>query len=104
MSDNIKIDVRKSIVRVCNIEDKKVVPFKNQDFQKLKDPILKNKKLFEDPLFPAVDKSMFYTQHVPYGTKWKRPLDLTAKPQFIVGEANAHDLDQGYLGNCNMKF
>jgi len=104
MSDNIKIDVRNSIVRVCDIEDKKVVPFKNQDFQKLKEECLKNKKLFEDPLFPAVDKSMFYTQHVPYGTKWKRPLDLTAKPQFIVGEANAHDLDQGYLGNCNMKF
>jgi hypothetical protein len=99
MEDSVKIETNR-ILKSLNLKDKRIIPFKNQDFQKLKAECLKNKKLFEDPLFPAIDKSMFYTQNVPKGTKWKRPFDLTSKPQFIFGTANANDLDQGFIGNC----
>ena len=50
----------------------KIKHFKNQDWSILKTEYNKN-KLFEDPLFPAEDKSIFFSQSVPYGIKWKRP-------------------------------
>jgi hypothetical protein len=100
MDSEEKKDVSGQIVRVCKSEDKKITPYKNQIYEKLRNECLTSGKLFEDPLFPAVDKSMFYTQAVPAGTKWKRPKEISSKPTFIVGTANANDLDQGYLGNC----
>ena len=95
-----KIDVKDKISRVVKNEDKKILPFKNQDFEALKKECLKSGKLFEDPMFPPVDKSLFYTQSIPYGTKWMRPKEISPNPLFVDGEAHAHDLDQGYLGNC----
>jgi len=32
-----------------------------------------SQSLFEDPHFPAADKSMFVTKCAPRGVKWKRP-------------------------------
>jgi len=98
--DFAKIDVRNKIVRVSNNADKKITPFKNQNYQNLRDECLRSGKLFEDPLFQPVNKNIFYTEYVPSGTTWKRPNEITDKPLFIVSGANANDLDQGYLGNC----
>lgn len=95
-----KKDVRGDIVRITGNTDKKIHPFKNQDFERLKNECLRSGRLFEDPLFTPSDKSMFYTQPIPSGAKWKRPGEICSNPSFIVGKADANDLDQGYLGNC----
>lgn len=95
-----KTDASKRIYRVVNTSDRKIVPFKGQDYEKLKSECLKTNRLFEDPLFPAMDKSMFYTQKVPTGVKWKRPKEISTKSVFVANDFDAHDLDQGYLGNC----
>uniref|UniRef100_A0A3B3B6J2 Uncharacterized protein n=1 Tax=Oryzias melastigma TaxID=30732 RepID=A0A3B3B6J2_ORYME len=39
-----------------------VAPFKNQQYFDLKNYCIKNKKLFEDPEFPANNSSLFYRQ------------------------------------------
>ena len=98
--DFAKEDVRDKIVRITSNTDKTVYTFKNQSYDALKREYLRTGRLFEDPLFPATDKSMFYTQPVPTGAKWRRPKEISTKPQFIVDEATTNDLDQGYLGNC----
>jgi hypothetical protein len=83
--------------------EKKILPFKNQIYEDLKKECIKSGKLFEDPFFPAVDKSIFYNQPIPNGTKWARPKDISTKPMFIDNVVDANDLDQGYLGDC-MQF
>lgn len=95
-----KIDIRNQVVRVTCTADRKIVAFRNQNFELLKRDCLRNGKLFEDSEFPTEDRSMFYTQPVPYGTKWKRPSEISSKPVFIQDEVHSNDLDQGYLGNC----
>ena len=98
--DYEKKEVMYKIQRVCKTEDRRVTPFKGQVFAELKKECLRSGRLFEDPVFPASDRSMFYTQSVPYGAVWKRPPDICAKPAFVIGTANQNDLDQGYLGDC----
>ncbi len=92
------------ISQVCDHSDKIIIPFKDQDYATLRRECLQAGKLFEDPYFEAIDKSIFYNQPVPTGTRWMRPHEISTTPLFIDGEANAHDLDQGYLGNCNTFF
>lgn len=102
MSDYEKVDVSgKRIQHVAKPSDRKIVPFKGQDYEALKSQCVKSKKLFEDPFFPPLDKSMYYTQPVPTGVKWRRPKEITKQPLFIANKVDANDLDQGYLGNCN---
>uniref|UniRef100_A0A3B3B7Q9 Calpain catalytic domain-containing protein n=1 Tax=Oryzias melastigma TaxID=30732 RepID=A0A3B3B7Q9_ORYME len=50
-----------------------VVPFKNQHYSDLKRDCIKNKKLFEDPEFPANDSSVFYEEQPHDIVEWKRP-------------------------------
>ena len=95
-----RIDVTNKISRVASHADQKILPFKGQDYEQLKKECVQSGRLFEDPLFLPTDKNLFYTQAPPSGTKWLRPKEISTKPLFIDGEANAHDLDQGYLGNC----
>lgn len=84
-----KINLDKKITQICQFSDKKVIPFKNQDYEKLKKECLKSGKLFEDPLFPCVNSSMFYSQPVPQGITWARPGEISVKPVFIQGAAEA---------------
>jgi hypothetical protein len=95
-----KQDVGEHIVRVTSNSDKKIVPFKNQVYETLKQECLQSGRLFEDPLFPTVNKSMFYTQSVPTGATWKRPKEICPNPMFVTDEFTTGDLDQGYLGDC----
>ncbi|KAJ1369962.1 hypothetical protein KIN20_031582 [Parelaphostrongylus tenuis] len=70
------------------------------DFYAERDRCLTNKILFEDPEFPASDRSLYYkappTQHV----EWKRPGEIVDNPQLIVGEQSRFDVKQGALGDC----
>uniref|UniRef100_A0A672GUA9 Calpain-5-like n=1 Tax=Salarias fasciatus TaxID=181472 RepID=A0A672GUA9_SALFA len=57
-------------------------------------------RLFEDPLFPATDRSLFYQSNQIGTVAWKRPKELSRKPRLFVDGLSAHDLHQGRLGNC----
>ncbi|XP_041839933.1 calpain-1 catalytic subunit-like [Melanotaenia boesemani] len=81
------------------------VPYLNQDFQALKEECLRTRSLFQDPIFPAEPTSLGFKELGPStaktrGVEWKRPTELTADPQFIVGGATRTDICQGALGDC----
>lgn len=44
-----------------------------QDFYSLRDQCLQDKKLFEDPEFPASDSSLFFSKRPPKRIEWLRP-------------------------------
>ncbi|XP_073706342.1 calpain-5-like [Garra rufa] len=77
-----------------------VKPFEGQQFSALRKQCQQNKTLFEDPVFPAVDKSLFYHGNRIGRVTWKRPKDLCEDPHLFVNGISAHDLNQGQLGNC----
>ncbi|XP_069502478.1 calpain-5-like [Ambystoma mexicanum] len=77
-----------------------VVPYQGQNYAKLKRACLQRKTLFEDPLFPAVSETMFYTKAPPDGVVWKRPKEICSNPQMFVDGISSRDLHQGSLGNC----
>lgn len=45
-----------------------------QDFYKIRDDCLRNSILWEDPEFPAVDKSLYYSKLPDRHFEWKRPM------------------------------
>ncbi|KAI5090840.1 calpain-3-like, partial [Silurus meridionalis] len=71
-----------------------------KDFLELRDKYVSKKVLFKDPLFPADDSSLYYSQKFPLNLVWKRPSEICKNPQFIVGGANRTDICQGDLGDC----
>ncbi|XP_060772343.1 calpain-3b [Neoarius graeffei] len=71
-----------------------------KDFLELRDKYVSKKVLFKDPLFPADDSSLYYSQKFPLNLVWKRPSEICDNPQFIIGGANRTDICQGDLGDC----
>ncbi|XP_069029830.1 calpain-3b isoform X1 [Embiotoca jacksoni] len=69
-------------------------------FLELRDKYVKKKVLFEDPLFPANESSLFYSQKPSMKFEWKRPSEICENPEFIVDGANRTDICQGELGDC----
>ncbi|XP_029426985.1 calpain-1 catalytic subunit-like [Rhinatrema bivittatum] len=73
--------------------------YKDQDFESLRSACLREKKLFEDPVFPADPQSL--TNNPPDKTiTWLRPKDICKSPQFVLQSAATTDICQGELGNC----
>ncbi|KAK3570286.1 hypothetical protein QTP86_017201, partial [Hemibagrus guttatus] len=77
-----------------------VTPFEGQEYAALKKQCQQNGSLFEDPLFPAEDRSLFFQGNRIGKVTWKRPKELCADPHLFVNGISAHDLQQGQLGNC----
>ncbi|XP_068609725.1 calpain-3b [Brachionichthys hirsutus] len=69
-------------------------------FLELRDKYVKKKVVFEDPLFPANDSSLFYSHKPSMRIEWKRPAEICENPQFIVDGASRTDICQGELGDC----
>jgi calpain len=69
-------------------------------YDELKAQCLKERRLFEDPDFPAVDSSIFFSRSPPRPFVWKRPTELSGDAQFFVGGASRFDVKQGELGDC----
>jgi calpain len=69
-------------------------------YAEIKAECLREGKLFEDPDFPAVDQSIFYSRAPPRPFVWKRPHELVSNPQLFVGGASRFDVQQGELGDC----
>ena len=44
-----------------------------QDYNKLRRSCIQKGKLFEDPYFPADERSLFFSQKLPFTPEWKRP-------------------------------
>ncbi|KAM7398852.1 hypothetical protein PAMP_018161 [Pampus punctatissimus] len=102
------------------------VPYEGQSFSALRNQCRENQRLFEDPLFPTSDKSLFYRNNSIGRVTWKRPgmeaennnsakcltallqedkdtrweEELCSDPHLFVDGISAHDLHQGQLGNC----
>jgi calpain len=74
---------------------------KVQDFYELRNQCLRDKKLFEDNLFPANDSSYYLSgMKREIALEWVRPSALAKKPLFISEGAQRFDVIQGSLGNC----
>ncbi|KAK2520169.1 hypothetical protein Q9233_011613 [Columba guinea] len=76
-----------------------VKPYENQRYASLKKECQRRKQLFEDPLFPANDDSLFYKSRIQ-GIQWKRPKEICDDPHLFVDGISSHDLHQGQVGNC----
>ena len=50
-----------------------VVPYEGQSFSTLRSQCREGGRLFEDPLFPAADRSLFYEDNSIGRVTWKRP-------------------------------
>ncbi|XP_072905046.1 calpain-5 [Hemitrygon akajei] len=78
----------------------RVRPFKDQRYRALRRSCQKRGVLFEDPLFPTSDNSIYYTRSPPGTIEWKRPAELCTDPRLFVDGISSRDLNQGRLGNC----
>ncbi|NWY74274.1 CAN8 protein, partial [Erithacus rubecula] len=81
------------------------IKYLKQDYEALKQQCLQAGTLFKDEEFPACPSALGYRDLGPYSYKtqgivWKRPTELCANPQFIVGGATRTDVCQGELGDC----
>ncbi|XP_038642930.1 calpain-5-like [Scyliorhinus canicula] len=78
----------------------RVQHYKDQKYRELRKTCLREKILFEDPLFPTSNESLYYTRSPPGNIEWKRPSELCPDPQLFVDGISSRDLNQGSLGNC----
>ncbi|KAK3095784.1 hypothetical protein FSP39_019019, partial [Pinctada imbricata] len=72
--------------------------FKGQKFSSLRSDCLSKGVLFEDPEFPANNKSLFFSK-IDNDIEWKRPKELCKVPKLVVEGVSCDDLNQGELGN-----
>lgn len=75
-----------------------VIP--EQKYEDIKAQCLSSGSLWEDPEFPAIDASIFYSQRPPRAIEWKRPSEISDNPRLFVGGASRFDIEQGELGDC----
>ncbi|XP_073995022.1 calpain-A-like isoform X2 [Rhodnius prolixus] len=71
-----------------------------QDYVELKVQCLSTGSLFEDPLFPADNSTLFYSKPNQPSFTWKRPGEICNNPKFFVSGASRFDVQQGGLDNC----
>uniref|UniRef100_UPI0037E9A03E calpain-5-like n=1 Tax=Semicossyphus pulcher TaxID=241346 RepID=UPI0037E9A03E len=76
------------------------VPYKNQHYSELRSDCIRDKKLFEDPEFPATNASLYFSKPITGYVEWKRPGEISNDPHLFVEGISAHDLNQGRVGNC----
>lgn len=72
--------------------------FKKQKYSSIRSECLSKGILFEDPEFPANNKSIFYSK-IDTEIEWKRPKELCKVPKLVVEGVTCDDLNQGELGN-----
>jgi len=75
-------------------------PHSGESYAVRKKHCLKEGVLYEDPDFPAIDSSLFYSKKPPRPFQWKRPKDIVNNPSLFVGGASRFDITQGMLGDC----
>nr|XP_033330563.1 calpain-A isoform X5 [Megalopta genalis] len=71
-----------------------------QDFNTLRRECLATGSLFEDPEFPPVDSSLYFSRKPDRYIEWRRPMEITNNPQLFVEGFSRFDVQQGELGDC----
>ncbi|XP_004923130.1 calpain-B isoform X8 [Bombyx mori] len=75
-------------------------PATYQDFKDIRSRCLAEGRLFEDPEFPAVDRSLYYKESLDRPITWLRPGEISDNPQLFVEGYSRFDVQQGELGDC----
>ncbi|XP_037294093.1 calpain-A isoform X2 [Manduca sexta] len=75
-------------------------PATYQDFKDIRSRCLAEGRLFEDPEFPAVDRSLYYKERLDRPITWLRPGEISDNPQLFVEGYSRFDVQQGELGDC----
>ncbi|XP_039761519.1 calpain-B-like isoform X7 [Pararge aegeria] len=75
-------------------------PSTYQDFKDIRSRCLAEGRLFEDPEFPAVERSLFYKERLDRNLQWLRPSEICEDPQLFVEGYSRFDVQQGELGDC----
>ncbi|XP_013145640.1 PREDICTED: calpain-B-like isoform X3 [Papilio polytes] len=75
-------------------------PATYQDFKDIRSRCLAEGRLFEDPEFPAVDRSLYYKERLDRPITWLRPSEICEDPQLFVEGYSRFDVQQGELGDC----
>ncbi|CAH0598744.1 unnamed protein product [Chrysodeixis includens] len=75
-------------------------PATYQDFKDIRSRCLADNRLFEDPEFPAVDRSLYYKERLDRPITWLRPGEICDDPQLFVEGYSRFDVQQGELGDC----
>uniref|UniRef100_A0A1I7YWG2 Calpain catalytic domain-containing protein n=1 Tax=Steinernema glaseri TaxID=37863 RepID=A0A1I7YWG2_9BILA len=70
------------------------------DFYGERDRCLQERRLFEDPEFPANDSSLYFSRRPPKRVTWLRPGEIVKEPQLIEEGQSRFDVIQGELGDC----
>ncbi|VDM47638.1 unnamed protein product [Toxocara canis] len=70
------------------------------NFYTTRNRCLQERRLFEDPEFPACDSSLFFSKRPPKVIEWRRPGKIVRNPQLIYGGHSRFDVVQGELGDC----
>ncbi|XP_072933946.1 calpain-A isoform X2 [Epargyreus clarus] len=75
-------------------------PASYQDFKDIRARCLADGRLFEDPEFPAIDRSLYYKERLDRPMTWLRPGEISENPQLFVEGYSRFDVQQGELGDC----
>ncbi|CAH2061915.1 unnamed protein product, partial [Iphiclides podalirius] len=75
-------------------------PATYQDFKDIRSRCLADGRLFEDPEFPAIDRSLYYKERLDRPITWLRPSEICEDPQLFVEGYSRFDVQQGELGDC----
>ncbi|XP_063370426.1 calpain-B [Cydia amplana] len=75
-------------------------PATYQDFKDIRSRCLSEGRLFEDPEFPAIDRSLYYKERLDRPITWLRPSEICDDPQLFVEGYSRFDVQQGELGDC----
>ncbi|KAI1714548.1 calpain family cysteine protease domain-containing protein [Ditylenchus destructor] len=76
------------------------LPSFNLDFHAEREKCLRERRLFEDPEFPPVDRSLYYSNPPKMRIEWKRP-SVIILLLFLLHEFYCRfDVVQGALGDC----
>ncbi|XP_074535949.1 calpain-12 [Halichoeres trimaculatus] len=78
------------------------IKLNDQDFKTLLEECLKSGEMFEDPTFPAEQKSIGMPEDPDpkKAIKWQRPKEISENAVFVEGTTGTTDICQGQLGNC----
>ncbi|CAB3247107.1 unnamed protein product [Arctia plantaginis] len=75
-------------------------PATYQDFKEIRSRCLAEGRLFEDPEFPPIDRSLYYKERLDRPITWLRPGEICSDPQLFVEGYSRFDVLQGELGDC----
>ncbi|XP_075987932.1 calpain-A-like isoform X3 [Anticarsia gemmatalis] len=75
-------------------------PASYQDFKEIRSRCLAEGRLFEDPEFPPVNRSLYYKESLDRPITWLRPGEICEDPQLFVEGYSRFDVQQGELGDC----